>query len=241
LSEPASATENGAVSVSTVFFPGAGLDASFTDLVVVSADGVYFYVHTHRLLDASNNSFNQYLSYTNSSETIFLAEPSVILNLVFHSTYEIPCTPYTPSLSEFSAAMTALTAYGIPASVVLAPHATLSAVLLAMAPLYPLDVYTLAANHGAIELATVASVHLLSFQLPSLTDETAAQMGGVYVKKLFFLHLGRVEALKRELVTPPASHTPTMDCGWAEQKALTRAWALAAAYLSWEAKPGRFT
>jgi hypothetical protein len=161
-----------------------------------------------------------------------------VLHLVLHAVYDLPCTQHSPALAELDAAVEALSRYGIATAAALAPKAPLGQALRALAPLHPLNVYALAASHDALALAETASTHLLAFPLCTLTDEAAKRMGGPYVRKLFFLHLGRVEALKRMLVNPPASHVPTARCGFEEQKGLTRAWALAAAYVSWEAKPG---
>ena len=64
-------------------------------------------------------------------------------------------------------------------------------------------------------------------------------MGPVYLKRLFFLHFGRIDALKRVLLPPPHPHPPTQHCDFTEQKHLTRAWALASAYFAWDARPGQ--
>ena len=45
------------------------------------------------------------------------------------------------------------------------------------------------------------------------------------------------DQLKRLLVVPPPPHAPTQICDFTEQKAVTRAWSLATAYLTWEARP----
>jgi hypothetical protein len=44
------------LSISTTFYPGSA-EAQDSDLVLGSADGVYFFVHRARLLDGSSNSF----------------------------------------------------------------------------------------------------------------------------------------------------------------------------------------
>ena len=74
--------------------------------------------------------------------------------------------------------------------------------------------------------------------LVTSTDEMVTQMGPTYLKRLFFLHLGRNEALKRLLFTPLTLHGPTLQCDFAEQEKLVRAWVLAAAYLAWDARLG---
>lgn len=68
----------------------------------------------------------------------------------------------------------------------------------------------------------------------------AERIGAVYLKRLFFLHFGRAEALKRILLPPPHPHAPTPSCDFSDQKKLTRAWALASAYLAWDTRPGPY-
>lgn len=135
-------------------------------------------------------------------------------------------------------AVRALKSFGVPLTTYIAPSTPLFTLLLANAPAAPLEIYALAGEHDLPHVAVSASPHLLSFPLPTLTDEMAQQMGPVYLKKLFFLHLGRSDALKRLLLPPPHPHSPTPECDFTEQKKLTRAWALASAYLAWDARPG---
>ncbi|GAW09464.1 hypothetical protein LENED_011619 [Lentinula edodes] len=85
--------------------------------------------------------------------------------------------------------------------------------------------------------AVSASPHLLSFSLLTLTDEMAKEIGSTYLRKMFFLHMGRVDALKRLLLQPPSLHAPIRGCVFADQRTLTRAWALASAYVAWDARP----
>jgi hypothetical protein len=224
------------VPIATAFLPNAGHDRCEPNLVLVSADGVHFYTHSHRLLVASENAFAHHLP--SNAPSLSLPETAPVLNLVLHAIYSLPCAQFAPSFDQLTAAVASATRYGVPAHSLLAPDAPITKALLALTPLHPLDIYILAAEHDAYHLAKAASSYLLSFPLHTLTDEDAARMGGVYVKRLFFLHLGRVEALKRLLVNPPQAHAPALRCSFEEQKGLTRAWALAAAYLSWEAKPG---
>ncbi|EIW80441.1 hypothetical protein CONPUDRAFT_144529 [Coniophora puteana RWD-64-598 SS2] len=63
------------------------------------------------------------------------------------------------------------------------------------------------------------------------------RIGSVYLKRLFFLHLGRTEALKRILLQPLQMHTPTASCSIHNQRQVARAWAFASAQLAWEARP----
>lgn len=243
------------VSVSTTFFPGATLDTLPPDLILLSADSVFFNVHSHRLLAASDNGFGHLLPAApkkarggdphappdpdpDQSPIVSVPESSEILNLVLHAVYGLSCTHYVPALDTLVAAGDTFGTYGLSARAVVAPGAPLFDALLLHAPVRALDVYVFAARHDLLELAVLTSSHLLSLQLAGLTDEVCAAMGAVYLKRLFFLHLGRADALKRLLLMPPPAHTPTQQCGFEERGKLTRAWALAAAYLAWDSRPG---
>ena len=59
----------------------------------------------------------------------------------------------------------------------------------------PLEVYALGSRLGLTDLAQRASPHLLSMKLANLSDEMAERTGAVALKKLFFLHLGRIDAV----------------------------------------------
>lgn len=229
--------------MSTTFYPGANTDAQQTDIILLSSDSVFFYVHSARLLAASENGFNSHLPFasknnnSDSDAIIAIPERSAVINIVLHAMYGMSCTHYSPSFEELEEAIAALQIYGITVSTFASPGSPLSNALLAHAPTRPLDLYALAAYYGLHELAVSTSPHLLSFSLPSLTDEMASRIGPIYLKKLFFLHLGRTDALKRLLLPPPHPHAPTSSCDFVEQKKLTRAWALASAYLTWDARP----
>jgi hypothetical protein len=148
------------------------------------------------------------------------------------------CAHYSPSLEALIAAVHALKSYGMPLKARIVPTSPLFTLLLSHAPLHPLELYTLASSYDLYDLAVSTSSHLLSFPLSSLSDDMAEQIGPVYLKRLFFLHFGRADALKRILLPPPHPHAPTPWCDFTEQKKLTRAWALASAYLAWDARPG---
>jgi hypothetical protein len=239
------------VSVSTTFVPRNGLDALPTDLILLSVDSVFFNVHSHRLLAASQNGFGGLLPRpTGRSDpdtgpdggggpaVVPVGDESAVLNLVLHATYGLSCAQYAPSFSMLAAAVRACATYGLDLARVCTPGTPLADAIVRHAPIRPMDTYVLAAQHGLHDLAVLASAHLVSFPLSSITDELAEAIGAVYLKKLFFLHLGRADALRRLLVAPPPSHSPNAQCGYDERGKLTRAWALAAAYLAWDSKPG---
>ncbi|KAF8974299.1 hypothetical protein BDZ97DRAFT_1646763 [Flammula alnicola] len=233
---------NTLVSVSTTFFPGAQHLPIPPDIVLLSSDSVFFYVHSHILIAASENGFRGNLPSpspcSKDQETVVhLPDNSTVLNIILHTVYDMSCAHYSPPFASLISAVNRLPIYGIPPKARIVPSTPLFSVLLAHAPLYPIELYALAASHDLYDLAVSTSPHLLSFPLASITDEMAEKIGPVYLKRLFFLHFGRSDALKRVLLPPPHPHAPTHLCDFAEQKKLTRAWALASAYLAWDARP----
>ncbi|CAA7259713.1 unnamed protein product [Cyclocybe aegerita] len=240
LDEPAE--ENTLVSVSTTFYPGSQQLAIQPDTVLLSSDSVFFYVHSHILLAASENGFRGLLpapppSSEGQDPILNVPDNSTVLNVVLHGVYDMSCAHYSPSFATLVTAVNRLPVYGISPRSHIAPTTPLFSLLLSHAPLYPLELYALAASYDLYDLAVSTSSHLLSFPLASLTDEMAERIGPVYLKRLFFLHFGRTDALKRVLLPPPHPHAPTPFCDFTEQKKLTRAWALASAYLAWDARP----
>ncbi|KAJ2931682.1 hypothetical protein H1R20_g5428, partial [Candolleomyces eurysporus] len=237
--------ESTVVSISTTFYPGAHLSPLQPDVILLSADGVFFYVHSSTLLAASDNGFGGRLPHPTPLDPAskdldpFFSVPdqSSVLNVILHSAYDKSCAHYSPQFPTLAAAVNRLPTYGIPPKSRIQPSTPLYNVLLSYAPLFPLELYTLAATHDLYDLAVATSSHLLSFPLFQITDEMAERIGPVYLKKLFFLHFGRSDALKRVLLPPPQPHPPTPWCDFTEQKKLTRAWALASAYLAWDARP----
>ncbi len=230
------------ISVSTTFFPGSEFDVSPTDLIIISSDSVFFYVHTHRLLAASTNGFNSLapLKEQDHPEGNILPLPldSVVLNILLHTIYNMSAAHYAPPPEAVIAAVESFETYGLSVRTYMAPASPFATLFLCTAPQAPIEFYAFAGAYDLNYLAIPISSFLLSYSLASLTDELAVKMGPLYLKRLFFLHLGRVEALKRLLLPPPQSHVPNAYCDFTEQKKLTRAWALASAYLAWDVRPG---
>jgi hypothetical protein len=232
------------VSVSTIFYPGATHSEAPPDLILLSHDSVFFYVHSDRILDASLNGFNSLLPVRLGSapvdgthSIVVLPETAEVLNVILHTIYTISCSHFSPSLDCITQSVDALRKYGISPKSYIAPNMPLYSLILSRAPLYPIELYALASENDLMDLAVAISSHLLSYNLSNLTDKLAVAIGPIYLKRLFFLHLGRNDALKRLLLSPPALHGPTSDCDFIQQKKLTRAWALATAYLAWDARP----
>ena len=246
------------MSVSTTFFASAtNLDPQAPDVILVSSDSVYFHVHRHRLLRASRNYFNFLLKdptvevQSGDGELLHgevlaavccISETAPLLNVLLHAIYEISCAPYQPPLELLSAAIRTMPKYGIDPRLHLAPSTALFSLILARAPIAALEAYALAAEHGAYELAVGVSPHLLSCDLSNVTEPLARRIGPVYLRRLFALHMDRVNTLKRLLLPAPLPHgesTPgSKGCDAEKRKNLARAWDLAAAYLAWVAKPG---
>ncbi|KDQ56994.1 hypothetical protein JAAARDRAFT_58476 [Jaapia argillacea MUCL 33604] len=120
------------VTVSTAFYPGSEVDPHPTDLILGSLDGVFFYVHHHRLLRASANQFNSLLSLSYSSRSgedcpvVALPDHSSVLNIVLHAIYEMSVSQFSPSTADLSSGIAALRIYGLPIDKCLVIFASLS-------------------------------------------------------------------------------------------------------------------
>lgn len=256
------------INVSSTFFPGASVHSLPPDLILLSSDQVFFYVHSHILLNASMNNFCSLLPLSprniartpshigtpgsNSAPSpaplddslnpqnqpvLNMPQHSTVLNIILHAIYDLSCAHYSPPVDTLITAVEEMPGLGLPLKTLISPNTALYNLILSYAPLYPLQLYALAAHHDLSDLAVPISSHLLSFSLPQLEDSMAERIGPIYLKRLFFLHFGRMEALKRILLNPPHPHAPTSYCDFTDQKKLTRAWALASAYLAWDARP----
>jgi hypothetical protein len=236
------------VLVSTTFFPGARGFGSDSDLILVPSDSVYFYLHSRVLLGASENGFNSLLpvpspettDYFGPGPILAVPEHSSVFNIVLHAIYDMSCVQYSPSLDTLIDAVNALKTYGVAPKNVITPGTPLYNILLTHATSRPLDLFAFASQNDLDPLAVAASASLLSFSLSTISDEMAKRIGPIYLKRLFFMHLGRAEALRKILLPPPYPHTPTLACDSKQQNNLTRAWTLASASLAWDARAGVF-
>lgn len=240
--------EDDNVSISTAFYPDARLDPLPPDLIFVSDDSVLFYIHSHVILGPSNDQRIDFssaiptppLSINPTPPVVTVQESAAILNVVLHVAYGISCARYFCSFDVLSAAVEALPKYGLDPKQI-SQRTPLYTVLLSHAPSSPLKLYILAAHHGLDDLAVTTSSHLHSLSLSTLTDEEAVAMGPIYLKRLFFLHLGRTEALRRVIRPPPHPHPPTAMCDLMEQRKLGTAWTLASSYIMCGSVPGQPT
>lgn len=95
----------------------------------------------------------------------------------------------------------------------------------------PLRVYSVGAAHAIDMVCIQSSEHTLSTPSSSITEANAMTMGALYLRRLFFLHLGRMEAFKRIAGPPPEMHAPTPACSEVTQRAIQKAWKAALADL----------
>ncbi|KAI8993835.1 hypothetical protein BD414DRAFT_534930 [Trametes punicea] len=234
----------GDATISAAFQPSLRIDGHLPDLTIISSNNVYFYAHRHRVANASSNGFGGLLFDWDVYSpgflpSLHLPESGDVINVVLHTMYGLSCLHFHPSLETVEEALDALIKYGVPIQTHANPYQPLHQLILSLAPYHPIETYALAGRHQLEDLAVTISGHLLSFDLSRITDDLATKMGPVYLKRLFFLHQTRLQALKEILLKPPATHPATPGCNPTEQGKLTRAWALATAQLVWDAMPSK--
>lgn len=224
------------------------------DLILMSTDSVYFYVHKAVILEASTNGFNFILAKTPHStpptvstsegdslsvmSVIQTPEVSDVLNLILHVIYDLPCSHFKPSFASLADTIGGLLTYGVLIRDVITPASHIFLELMTYAPQNPLALYTLAASYKLEHLAVASSAYLLSICLSTITDEIAQRIGAVYIRRLFLLHYDRMAAFRRNLQQTPEKHPPTLSCDFSDQERLTRAWSIASVYLVLNARPG---
>lgn len=235
----------GSVSVSSAFFPGA--HKNFSDTIFRSVDSVLFYVNSELILKASRNSLCTVLGGLPLDNSKFregpidLPDRSSILNVILHTIYGLSAAKHAPPVADLVAAVDRLQAYGLDPKEHVQPGLPLFDILLAQAPINPMEVYALAGHFKLHDLAVRTSAHLLSYHLPDMSDAVALRMGPVYLNRLMQLHMGLANELKRITLAPPPPHPLHPTCDFEMQRRLNRAWVLTASYLAWDSRPGRFT
>ncbi|EDR10028.1 uncharacterized protein LACBIDRAFT_317919 [Laccaria bicolor S238N-H82] len=212
------------VSVSTAFYPDAYNEGS--DTIFSTDDSVLFYVNLKIIMNATAHPFRSLLGAPLSdprfrNHVISLSGSSDILNIILHMLYGTPSAQYSPTFETLVIAVDQMPAYDIQPHVHIIP---------------PTWLYNLLVSLD--DLAVNASSHLLSYSISTLSDELAERMGAVYLKRLLLLHLECFNTLKKILLRPLNPHPPTKDCDFHDQKRLSQVWALAIAYVAFDAKPG---
>lgn len=97
-------------------------------------------------------------------------------------------------------------------------------ILLRNASTSPIRTYALAAALGLDAVCVPASRYTLQTTLDTMSEADALTMGTLYQRRLTFLHLGLVDALKRVIKEPPAEHTNTSSCSPESRKVVKGMW-----------------
>ncbi|KZV64849.1 hypothetical protein PENSPDRAFT_614856 [Peniophora sp. CONT] len=234
---PRAELEPSSICVSTVFnFDRVDPGGSAPDIDLVASDGVHFAVNAAKLRANSLNGFDGLLLPTSTTAAVPLS--SKVLNMLLHTIYGLSAREYAPTVDELTATIDASERYGLSVEALAHnPTSPLYEAILFRAPSQPLECYSLAAHAKLDELAIAVSSYTLSVHLPDITEETAEHMGARYLRRLFFLHLGRMEALKRILRTPFIPHSPTEDCDGSKEYPPHDEWVKRAAEIVWNASP----
>ncbi|KZV71377.1 hypothetical protein PENSPDRAFT_684614 [Peniophora sp. CONT] len=205
------------------------------DVQLISYDAVHFAVHAAKLRAVSSNNFSGLISPLDI--IAFAPLTSAVLNLLLHAVYELDPAKYAPSIGDLATAVEALEHYGLSKEMHMRSTSPLFQAIMSHAPSLPLECYKLAAHANIEELAVLVSPYTLRLSLSEITEEDGVCMGALYMKRLFFLHMGRVEALKRILLPPPALHLFTNECDAVSQRRPSRAWTMTVAEMTWNLGP----
>jgi hypothetical protein len=203
-----------------------------TDLVLLSSDQVSFFVHSAVLLKYSGNSFAGLLG----DNKAYLPENSEVLNLILHALYVLDPSKFRPTVALIAAAFRSLQHYNVSLDSLLTPSHPISITILHLGVQSPLETFAVVAAFKLEQLAIEVSKKLVSVPLHNLTDDLVERMGPSYLRRLVFLHLGRVDRLKQLLLQPHSSHPVTKDCYENDQKRLQNEWKALAVALGWEAR-----
>ncbi|KZV71364.1 hypothetical protein PENSPDRAFT_684602 [Peniophora sp. CONT] len=205
------------------------------DVQLISDDAVHFAIHSPKLRAVSCNGFNGLLSPLDSIASVPLT--SAVLNLLLHALYELSAARYMPSIEDLATAVDVLELYGLSKKAYVCHTSSLFQAILSHAPSLPLECYKLAAHADIEDLAVLVSPYTLRLSISKITEEDVVRMGPIYMKRLFCLHLGRVDAVKRILLPPPAQHLSTNICDGTSQRRLSRAWIMTVANMIWNLSP----
>jgi hypothetical protein len=220
------------VQVSSTFFCGS-MDEPFpADLVLLSSDQVYFFVHSAILLKHSGNGFAGLLG----GDRAYLPENSEVLNLILHALYDLDPSKFRPTVALMAAALRSLQNYEVSLDSLLTPSHPVTIIILHLGVQSPLETFAMVAAFKLEHLAIEVSKKLVSVPLHNITDDLAERMGASYLRRLLFLHLGRIDRLKQLLMEPHSSHPVTKDCYESDQKRLQNQWKALAVALGWEAR-----
>ncbi|KAL0579262.1 hypothetical protein V5O48_002766 [Marasmius crinis-equi] len=237
------------ISISSAFGPATSLSTSRppVNLILLTSDSVVFYVDEATLLQASSNSFKSLLPITaeNQMQRILFMEdiPSAELEYMLQAIYNVRGNTVSAAanIQTLMRAVDRLPVYGISPGTCISPTSHLYQYLLSSAPLHPMEIYALAAQYGMETLAVTVSSHTLVLELSQISEDLSARMGSMYLLRLFQLHTGRTDTLKRLLAAELELHYVTDICNFDKQKRLKEGWNLAVASLSFNLRPDTTT
>lgn len=233
------------ISVSVTFNINSNLDVLPPEVVLVSADNVYFYVHYHKLMQASSTQFGAWLPATKPVDcsasnplVVVVKEPAAVLNVVLYIIYGMRCNQHFSSFDVVAAAVRSLDKYGVRLRECLASDQPLYHLILTRAPLDPVEAFAIAGENQIEDLAVSISPYLLRIWVDEVPNETAIRIGPVYLKRMFSLQRKRVKLLHVMISEAPYPHPPTPRCSPSDRQALSRAWTLAVSALVMNSSPG---
>jgi len=223
------------VSMSTTFCLGAMDDPYPTDVLLVSSDNVFFCVHSITLLLHSLDKFGGQLKDT--SQPILLSAHSEVVNLTLCALYGLNPSGFNPTPALMTQALNFLIDHGILPKDCITPTSAFCESIRSLGVRFPLGTFMMVAYFDLEHLAMDVSRNLLNLPLHTITEEVALTIGPTYLRRLFFLHLGRVDRLKQLMFQAPEAHGPNKDCYDSEQRLLQRQWRSLAVALAPEASP----
>jgi len=223
------------VSMSTTFCLGAMDDPCPPDVLLVSSDNVFFCVHSMTLLLHSLNKFGDYLK--DMVQPILLSAHSAVVNLALYALYALNPSPFNPTTGLMTQALNFLIDHGIlPKDCIISTNPFCESIH-KLGVQCPLETFMMVAYFDLEHLAIDVSRNLLNLQLQAITEEVALTIGPSYLRRLFFLHLGRVDRLKQLMFQVPEAHGQNKDCYDSEQRLLQLEWRSLAVALATVASP----
>ncbi|KAK7031299.1 hypothetical protein VNI00_013554 [Paramarasmius palmivorus] len=205
------------------------------DTAFITGDLTVFYVDEATLIEASNNGFGGVLPLEQKNATQRVVPLSELTSYELHVILQ---SVYNPILDDFIwkspichstlqivvQGIDLMPHYGINPRTCIKQYSHLSKYLLTCSPIYPLDIYALAAYHDMEDIAIAASSHMLMLD-PSIIDATTvSRIGPSYFRRLNDLHQTRKSILTQLLMTEPALHNLTKRCTFQDQQALRDGW-----------------
>lgn len=158
--------------------------------------------------------------------TCDVTESSSVLDIILHIVYAMPLAHNGADLEVLSQALASLEKYGI---AIPKETSDVWSLVLQHAPIHPVRAYAIAATYSIDSCCVATSRYTLQVSLDALTEADALAIGSIYMRRLFLLHLGRREALKRVISQPPNQHAPLDSCSLTTQNEIGRSWAIAVA------------